>query len=121
MHEFGYVKMIHNRVRAVAEQNNAEAVADVYLDVGELRDLVLEWIERYFNYAGKGTITEGAQIHINMIPGTVRCFNCGAIIPVGKGNYVTKCPTCGGEDLRMNTGKEFEVSRISLIAGECSE
>ena len=82
MHEFAFTKVIYNRVRAIAEREGAERVTDVHLAIGELRGMINDWVARYFAYVGKGTITEGAEVHIETIPGSVRCEDCGAIAPM---------------------------------------
>lgn len=118
MHEFAYTKVIYDRVRYYAEQKNAVRVTDVYLSVGELRAVYNEWVIRYFAYVGKGSITEGAKLHIETIPGTVQCQNCGEIVPVSLECMPSTCPKCGEQKLRFRSGNEFFITGIGIVDKE---
>lgn len=121
MHEFAFTKVIYNRVRAIVEREGAERVTDVHLAIGELRGMINDWVARYFAYVGKGTITEGAEVHIETIPGSVRCEDCGAIAPMSLDDMPDACPKCGGAKLRLKTGNEFLITGIGLVGPESDD
>ncbi len=113
MHEFAVTKQLLNLVRKTAEENHAEKVTDVYLRIGALRGMINEWIVRYFAFAGKGTITEGAKVHIETVPGSLVC-RCGAVTPLSPGDLNAVCCSCGSKELRILTGVEFMLAGIGV-------
>lgn len=114
MHEFAYSKQIFKMVEAIAIRNNASRVTDVYIDLGSLKGAFTDWIQRYFNYISNGTIVEGAEVHINSIPGRIRCTGCGNVMEVKMYEYPETCDKCGAGDLQMISGTEFAVTSISI-------
>jgi len=115
MHEFAVTKLLFNEVKLYAEAKNAERVTDVYLAVGDLRGMLNEWVIKYFAYASKGSIIEGAKVHIQTIPGSVQCQNCGEVLPLTPEYMPTVCPNCGEEKMRMKSGTEFIITGIGII------
>lgn len=117
MHELVVVKQMMNTVIKHADDNNASKITVVHLVVGELRDFVDVWVRKYFVFASKGTIAEGAQINITRIPGLSVC-ECGANVQVTRENIFTyKCSNCGSEKLNLIHGLEYQISGIEVANG----
>jgi hydrogenase nickel incorporation protein HypA/HybF len=92
-------------------------VTVVSLRVGRLRQVVPETLEFYFEFVARGTACEGATLEQELIDARLRCNPCarewGIEIPA------FRCPTCGGRDVVVASGNEFEVQSIEVEEAEC--
>ena len=70
MHELSVMESILNIVVKHALKNDAKKILGISLRVGEMTDLVDEWMQRYFDYLSKETIAAGAVLKIERIPGS---------------------------------------------------
>ena len=118
MHEMAYVRNVVDAVNECAEREGAAEVREVYLTIGEARDIVEEFFEGLFQFLARGTVAEHASIVIRRVPFTVRCNQCGTVFPLDVRDRATwACPACGArEDYHLNSGMEFSVDRIEVTA-----
>ena len=115
MHELAVTQEVLKIVLRHAEMNGARQVVSVSLRIGELRDIVDEWMQRFFDYISRSTIAEGAKLKIERSPVVFRC-DCGEIFPVNiKENREITCPRCGGEKTVLCSGREFDIQSIAVI------
>ena len=118
MHEMGVTQHVVNIVLRHAEMSGARRVVTVSLRIGELRDVIPEWMQRFFDYLSRGTIAEGATLVIDRSPITFAC-NCGKSFTVSiKGireKTDVKCPCCGGEKITLSSGREFDILSIEVM------
>ena len=115
MHELVVVKRVMNTAVKYAQKNNAAKIIGIYLQIGELRDCIDEWVQRYFDYISKDTIAEGAKINIMHVSGVSLC-DCGTFVQVTHDNIFTlKCPRCGNEKLNIIRGQEFLISGVEVV------
>ena len=116
IHELSVIKEVLVVVLKNAEDNKAQKVTGVTLRIGELRDLVDEWVQRYWNYSSKGTIAEGASINIIKIPVKCMCKDCGEIYSVDVHKVKELCcPNCSGSKASLISGKEFYIEGIEIL------
>jgi len=71
--------------------------------------------------ATTGTIAEGANLDIKIIPGEIQCNNCGKISVIGlkENNALTglqlfKCKHCESTDTIIISGKNANVKNIKI-------
>jgi len=116
MHELPIVKEVLKIAIKYAEQNGGGQIVSIHLGVGELRDLVEIWMQKYFDYVSRGTIAEGATLKVNKYPVVCHCHNCQEFftLNVHAAQLVT-CPVCGKEDYKLVSGNEFLVEGIELL------
>jgi hydrogenase nickel incorporation protein HypA/HybF len=116
MHELPITENILKVVLKHAQADGAQKVVCVHLRIGELSDLIDEWLQRYFDYLSKGTPAEGAALRIERSPVIFRCENCGESFPV-KMREVRDivCPGCGGGKATFVSGREFFIKHIEVI------
>ncbi|WP_094607518.1 Hydrogenase maturation factor HybF [Sporomusa silvacetica DSM 10669] len=115
MHEIVVVKQVLGIAIEHAEVNNAKKVAKIYLSIGELRDYIDEWVQRYFDHISKGTIAEGAEIILKKVPAFSAC-DCGALTKIDRNNmYDLVCSKCGSSKLHINSGLEFLITGVEVI------
>ena len=68
-----------------------------------------------FPSASRGTMCEGAILHIEEVPLTVMCAHCAAVkTPAALYNF--RCPDCGRPTPKVLTGREMQLVSIELVA-----
>lgn len=115
MHELPVIGEILKIAVKHAETHHARKVARVRIRVGEMTDLYEEWMQRYFDFASKGTIAEGASIEVEWTPAVFRCEDCQKVFPV-KIREVKDvvCPRCASSKVAFLSGREFFVKDIEV-------
>jgi hydrogenase nickel incorporation protein HypA/HybF len=89
-------------------------VAKINLEVGELSDLIPEWMQTYFDFVSKDTIAEKAVIAVEKIPATLRCKSCGNEFTITRDNFQFACPACDSADVELLRGREFKIISIEV-------
>jgi hydrogenase nickel incorporation protein HypA/HybF len=114
MHELSIVQDVVKIVLDHARKHGVQKVVGVNLRVGELRDIVDEWMQRFFDYLTKDTIAEGAKLKIERVPVVFRCA-CGETFSVNiREQRDIACPDCKGTKVTLVSGREFEVQGIEV-------
>jgi hydrogenase nickel incorporation protein HypA/HybF len=116
MHELPVTERILSVVLRHASANDVTRVVAVNLRIGELSDLLDEWLQRYFDYLSRGTVAEGAAIRIERTPVMFRCNGCRGEFHVD----ITRmqdivCPICGGDNVVLVSGREFFIKDIEVV------
>jgi hydrogenase nickel incorporation protein HypA/HybF len=62
-------------------------------------------------------VCEGARLEQEAIPARLRCQACDREWAIEIPAF--RCPTCGGSDVKVATGNEFEVESIEVEEVEC--
>lgn len=116
MHELPVTESILKVVLRHGEEAGASRIVSVSLRIGELSDIVEEWLQRYFDYLSRGTIAEGAALRIERAPVIFRCEGCGGSFPVNVREVRDiLCPSCGGTKATFVSGREFFIKAIEVI------
>lgn len=101
-----------------AERAHAKRVVAIKLKVGELRDVVDEWLQRYFEQVGRGTIAEHARLEIVRSPVVLECAGCTHTFQIAaKEVGGTCCPRCRGARATIKGGRELCIEGIEVICG----
>ena len=87
------------------------------LRVGRLRQVVPDTLDFYFGFVAQGTVCEGARLEQELVPARVRCGACEREWELDL--PIFRCPTCGGTDVEVLSGEEFEVESIEVEEAEC--
>ena len=133
MHELVLVNGILEAVRRFARERNGR-VKSFKVSVGEVAgfniELIRELLERMRDDAGLGD----ASIIVEIEDGMIRCNACNSLwglrdaiaglddidremihfIPELVSTY-TRCPKCGGRDLKIVSGRGIKVDYVELI------
>jgi len=116
MHELPVTENILRVVLRHAEEAKAVKVISVSLKIGELSDIIDEWLQRYFDYLSKGTLAEGAALMVERVPVVFRCEVCGESFQVNIREVKdVVCPACGEGKATFVSGREFFVKAIEVI------
>jgi hydrogenase nickel incorporation protein HypA/HybF len=108
----------------------------VRLRLGELRQVVPDSLAFYFEHVARGTLCEDAVLEHEVVSARLGCA-CGAswdlasatgvqTPPGGVGPRLAaarpsfRCPACGGADVAIETGNEFEVESIDVEEPVCT-
>ncbi len=114
MHELSVMSNILDIVLEYAGKNGATRVSKIYLVVGDLSDLVPEWMQTYFDFVSKDTIADKAELHITRVPAVLKCRSCSFEFTLSRENWQFSCPSCSASDVELLSGREFTVESIEI-------
>ena len=116
MHELPVTESILKIILAHAEKNDVRRVMTIHLQVGRLSDLEDEWMQRYFDYVSKGTLAEGAKLHIERTPIRLSCNACAEIYTADDASQIDlPCPHCGKKDANLISGREYYIKNMEVL------
>jgi hydrogenase nickel incorporation protein HypA/HybF len=100
-------------VVSIAEEHaRGRRVARVELEIGGLRQVVVDALAFSFELVAQGTLVEGAELVVEEIPIVIACDACGAETRVETLPFA--CGRCGGLDVQVRSGEEFQVVALEL-------
>lgn len=116
MHELAVTESILNIVVKHASANQAEKVLSIHLKIGELTDIVGEYIQHYFDYLSRDTVAEGAVLNIERSPVVFQCHDCNKTFSVSlKESGKIVCSRCNSEKVTLVSGREFFIKHIEVV------
>ena len=107
MHELSLSSAI---VNTVAKHADGRRVTTVNLRVGRLRQVIPETLEFYFEFVARDSVCEGATLTQEVIDARLRCEPCAFEWAIEIPAF--RCPRCGGSQVVIAAGNEFEVESI---------
>ncbi len=110
MHE---VSLCRSLATAVGRAAGRRRVTDVFVDIGQLRQVVPDALSFAWTFVVRGTALDGAVLHLNAIPAVIRCDSCGTRTELGP-ELGFNCPACGSADTRLVSGEEFTLTAIDV-------
>jgi hydrogenase nickel incorporation protein HypA/HybF len=113
MHELGLCQEI---VDAVGRRAAGRRVTGVRVRVGALHRVVEPALDQAFSLAAEGTVAEGAEVEMVLVPVRLHCRTCGH--SAASEDPLVACSKCGGTDLDMDGGDELVLESIVLAAPE---
>ena len=84
---------------------------------GETTDIVPEYLYRYYPEAVKGTIMEGSELRVRVVPVRIRCAGCGKDYHPDR-SHSYACPDCGQCEGEILAGKGMSISEITMETGD---
>jgi len=110
MHELRIAEDLAAMVVKYAAEAGLTKVEKVNVSFGQYIQIVPDLFRAAFSEATKDTVTEGAEIGIEIIAAEMRCMRCGTEYrPAGDFHA---CSLCGSEDIGVVHGKELFVKSI---------
>jgi len=104
-------------LNTVVKHADGRRVGLISLRVGRLRQVVPDTLEFYFRFVARGTICEGATLEQELIEAILRCRSCRCEWEIETPAF--RCPTCGGSEVEVAAGNEFEVESIEIEESAC--
>jgi hydrogenase nickel incorporation protein HypA/HybF len=121
MHEFAFAYNIFQVAEETAKKYNAKKITEVLLEIGELTLIVPDLLKKSFEMATQGSIAEGAKLIIEMVPGEIKCRNCGKVSKVSlseeaklTGLQLFQCRYCESKNTEILSGKKANVKNIRI-------
>jgi len=105
-------------VNTVAKHADGRRVSVVNLRVGKLRQVIPDTLEFYFEFVARDSVCEGARLEQELIDARLRCRPCAREWAIEIPAF--RCPTCGGSEVEIATGNEFEVESIEIEEAACT-
>jgi len=113
MHELSIASALVDQVCEHAARSGVERIASVSIRMGALSGIARA-LHFCFPSASRGTLCEGAILHIDEVPLTVMCTHCDAVkTPAALYNF--RCPDCGRPTPKVLTGREMQLVSIELV------
>lgn len=116
MHELG---MCEDIVEAVERRAAGRKVSGCTIRVGTLHQVVEPAMDQSFALAAAGTVAEGAELTLVVIPVQASCRTCGSIATSDE--VAACCQACGSTDVDVSGGDELILESIVLDAATDSE
>lgn len=120
MHEMSLVRNMLHVVLEECSRYDTASVTEVHLAIGEMRDVVEDYVPELFRYLARDTVAAQANVVVRRVPVTVRCGSCGEIFAVRlRDKEPWACPRCqAAEGHALFSGNEFRVDSIEIVTQE---
>lgn len=109
MHEIGIATGIMKIIEKEAAKHEVSRVTKVHVRVGELANVVPDALSFAFDSVILGTVAEGAELKLDIVPARGRCEECDIEFDMDKINVF--CPQCEGI-AEIVSGKELEITEL---------
>jgi hydrogenase nickel incorporation protein HypA/HybF len=106
-------------VNTVAKHADGRRVTTVNLRVGRLRQVIPDTLEFYFEFVARDSVCEGAVLNQEVIDARLRCAPCEYEWAIEIPAF--RCPQCGGSDVTVAAGNEFEVESIEVESPDIAD
>ena len=121
MHEFSFAYQIFKVAEATALKYNSNKITEVHLEIGELTLIVPDLLKQSFKMATTGSIAEDAELVIEVVPGHIKCKDCGKVSTVSlseesnlTGLQLFQCKHCESKNTEVIDGKKANVRNIKI-------
>ncbi len=112
MHEMGIISGVLDAVNASAADAGAERVLAVNLRVGRMTEAIEDALHFAFEALSEGTLSEGAELVIQMVEPRSLCLACGNEFDHDRFHRI--CPACGSYETSLVAGRELEIASIEV-------
>ena len=113
MHEMSYISRMVALAIEVAEENKAEKVKSIVVEIGKTSGVMPYYMHKYYPEAAKGTILEDAELICEEVPVKALCEECGKEdYPTSENRYL--CTYCGGRKAHIVEGKGVTLKNIVI-------
>jgi hydrogenase nickel incorporation protein HypA/HybF len=115
MHELTAAQEIVDAAVSVAKENNAKRIKRVSVEIGQLAFIPKEHFEDAFSISAKGTMADGAELLVKIVPARYKCTACGASGALKvEGHHhdapEVHCPKCGAHVALEGSNKVIATS-----------
>jgi hydrogenase nickel incorporation protein HypA/HybF len=112
MDEHELASQVLAAVDDAAYRNSATRISTVHLAIGGRRVLDIDRLQAVFATAARGTVAEGAQLSVKVLPVWHHCQNCGNNFEASGAER--PCPECGHPHTEMIGGEELRLLDMEL-------
>lgn len=111
MHELGLTQSVVKIALDHAEKAGASRVTKIVVKAGEMEGIVPESMQFHFEHLKMGTIAEGAELVVDVVPLMVKCSTCGETSHTDTFSFMV-CPKCNSFTTEVISGRELTVDSI---------
>ena len=113
MHEIGALTKALDLVERIAQENGAQQVKFITLEVGELTGFLPVFFEKYFPVCvADRPILQSAELRIQVVKGQALCTECQTLYNIMR--HEGKCPKCQSREKMVLGGQDFMVKDIGI-------
>jgi hydrogenase nickel incorporation protein HypA/HybF len=112
VHEVGVMQAAIEVALEHAGRHQARKVHRITLRVGPLAGVDPAALEFAFDVLVRGTMAEGAALHVERVPIVCYCPGCGREFTAE--GWIFECPGCGKITDQVRQGAELEVSSVEV-------
>jgi hydrogenase nickel incorporation protein HypA/HybF len=113
MHEASIAKGILETAAAALSQPGAR-ITQITVVAGVLAGVQTESLELYFAELSKGTVAQGAVLHVKHPPARLVCTECkNETLYANSGDLAVRCVRCGGNN-RLEGGEELFIESMEI-------
>ncbi|MFF5210887.1 hydrogenase maturation nickel metallochaperone HypA [Streptosporangium sp. NPDC000396] len=109
MHEFGIAEAI---LAAVEQRADGRRVRRARVHAGALLRITEPAINHAFATVADGSVAEGAQVDLVIVPVRLSCRSCGRTAE--SADPFATCPECGGIDIDTEGGDDLVLESIQM-------
>ncbi len=93
-----------------AQRQGLNHIHKLSMRIGELSGVVPDALNFAFDVVTEGTIAEGADLTIEMVPVTCYCQHCDINFSVS--DLIYECPQCGQLSPKIISGRDIELTSL---------
>jgi len=112
MHELAITQSLVELALDEAERAGAATIIGVRATVGHMCGIVPESMLIYFAELTRGTMAEGATLHLEVVRTVARCSACLKVFEPECVPWL--CPDCAGRRLAILQGEELRLESIEV-------
>ena len=112
MHELGLTQQIVDVAVEKGQQAGAKRIVSVRVKAGEMAEVAPDSLRFYFASLARGTIAEGAELVIEIVPLLAECSDCHSRFAPADSHL--KCPECGSRKIEIVEGREAYVESVDV-------
>lgn len=112
MHEMALAEGILQVVEDAVRSRNVKRITEIRLEIGALAGVELEALHFCLDVVLRGSLAEGAQVDLDLLPGAGWCLACGEQVTISA--LFDACPLCGGYQVQATGGTEMRVKEIQV-------
>jgi hydrogenase nickel incorporation protein HypA/HybF len=99
-------------VQRIAAEHGTAKVTRVSLLVGQMTRLEPESLTFGFAALAGGTVAEGAELAVTIVPLTGRCNDCGQEFVIEQFRFF--CPFCESAGVAILSGRELSIEHLEV-------
>lgn len=108
MHELGMAEAV---LDAVERRADGRSVASARVRVGAFLHVHPESFAQSFALVAQGSVAEGAEVDLVLVPAELLCRDCGRTSPVLE--PAVSCPACGAVAVELRGGDELVLELLA--------
>lgn len=112
MHELSLCRNIVEIIEEQSKNQSVKKVKTIYLEIGQLALVEKSALLFSFELVAKGTLVEGAVLHIIDVPAKALCDYCQVFVTIQQ--RFDSCIHCGKFSLKIIQGDELRIKTMEV-------